>query len=141
MKAINAIKKNFKSLEILTMFKFLKKKSLISLLFYIMILSPDKVMANIYKLNCKNTKNVFSVIYSYKRSSAILTSVNGSKTKVKFIMGQKTNNSFKSDGVISKLKTSLVYNKETNELSMLQASLRGKNLFLKCSDPELIKEE
>ena len=107
----------------------------------VFILSPEKTMANIFELNCKNPKNVMTIIYSHKRSNVILTSINGSKTKVKFLMSKKTQNSFKSDGVIGNLKTSLTYNPNTNELSMLQSSLRGKNIFLNCSKAKLLKEE
>ena len=98
-------------------------------------------MANIYEINCKNKKNVTTWVYSYKRSEVILTSINGSKAKVKFMMNQKTSNSFKSEGVLSKLKTSVVYTQNNNELSTLQPSLRGKNMFFQCNNPKILKKE
>jgi hypothetical protein len=56
-------------------------------------------------------------------------------------MIQKTNSSFKSEGIVSKIKTSLEYKQNTKELAMLQSSLRGSNIFLKCEKPKLLKEE
>ena len=141
MKAIKAIKKNFKSLDILNIFKHFKLIILTTIILVIFILAPEKLIANIYELSCKNSKNTATVVYSYKRNNVILTSSNNNKIKIKFLMSSKTANSFKSDGVIGNLKTSLTYNPNINELSMRQSSLRGKNIFLKCNEAKLLKEE
>ena len=139
MKATRAIKKYFKSLEIFNIFKLLIKINFIIILF--LILSPYKAIANIFELNCKNSNNSVIAVYSFKRNSAVITSINGTETKVKFTMIQKTNSSFKSEGIVSKIKTSLEYKQNTKELAMLQSSLRGSNIFLKCEKPKLLKEE
>ena len=56
-------------------------------------------------------------------------------------MGKKTNTSFTSKGKLSKIKTDVTYDQNSNKLSVLQTSLRGSNQFYKCTKPKLIKEE
>ena len=56
-------------------------------------------------------------------------------------MGRQTPSSFTSNGSIGGLQTNVTYNQNSNELAMLQKSLRGSNQFYKCSKPKLIKEE
>ncbi len=51
------------------------------------------------------------------------------------------NASFESKGKLSKLKTNVTYDQNSNQLSVLQTSLRGSNQFYQCSKPVLIKEE
>ena len=102
---------------------------------------PENTNANIYQLNCKSKKNSTTWVYSIKRKQVILTNINNSKTKVNFTMTKWTPTSFSSKGVVSKYKTNVTYNQNTNELAMLQKSLRGSNQFYKCQAPSLIKEE
>tara|TARA_B000000475_G_scaffold69278_1_gene55611 strand:- start:561 stop:731 length:171 start_codon:yes stop_codon:yes gene_type:complete len=56
-------------------------------------------------------------------------------------MEKKTNTSFTSKGKLSKIKTNVTYDQNSNKLSVLQTSLRGSNQFYQCSKPKLIKEE
>ena len=99
------------------------------------------IVTKIANVEQANKNNSIIAVYSFKRNSAVLTSINGTETKVKFTMIQKTNSSFKSEGIVSKIKTSLEYKQNTKELAMLQSSLRGSNIFLKCEKPKLLKEE
>jgi len=71
----------------------------------------------------------------------ILTKINQEETKVKFTIERNTNKSFVSKGKLSKYETNVTYNQNSNQLSMLQPSLRGSNQFYQCSKPVLIKEE
>jgi hypothetical protein len=71
----------------------------------------------------------------------ILTKINQEKTKVKFTIKRNSNTSFVSKGKLSRYETSVTYNQNSNELSMVQTSLRGSNQFYQCSKPVLIKEE
>ena len=107
----------------------------------IIIFIPSNSNANIYQLTCKNTKNTTVWVYSFKRKTVVLTKINQKKTKVKFTIERNINASFESKGKLSKLKTNVAYNQNSNELSVLQTSLRGSNQFYQCSKPVLIKEE
>jgi len=71
----------------------------------------------------------------------ILTKINQGETKVNFTIEKNTNTSFASKGALSKLKTNVTYDQNSNKLSVLQTSLRGSNQFYKCLKPLLIKEE
>ena len=97
--------------------------------------------ANIYQLTCKNKKNTTTWVYSFKRKAVILSNLNNNKTKVSFKIERNTNTSFVSKGALRNLKTNVVYDGKTNQLSITQASLRGSNQFYKCSKPTLVKEE
>ena len=97
--------------------------------------------ANIWEISCKNQKNVMSVVYSHKRKQAILTSINGTKTKVNFKIDRSVSGSFDSSGKVSGLKTKINFNINNRQLSFTQASLRGKNYFLQCNKPVLKKKE
>ena len=110
-------------------------------LFIIVIFIPNNSNANIYQLTCKNNKNTTVWVYSFKRNAVVLSEINQGKTKVNFTMGKKTNTSFTSKGKLSKIKTDVTYDQNSNKLSVLQTSLRGSNQFYQCSKPKLIKEE
>lgn len=97
--------------------------------------------ANIYQLTCKNKKNTTTWVYSFKRKAVILSKLNNNKTKVNFKIERNTNTSFVSKGALSNLKTNVTYDQNSNQLSILQTSLRGSNQFYKCSKPKLLKEE
>ena len=56
-------------------------------------------------------------------------------------MGKQTPSSFSSVGSIGGLQTNLTYSQNSNELALLQKSLRGSNQFYKCAKPKLVKEE
>ena len=56
-------------------------------------------------------------------------------------MDKQTPSSFTSSGSIAGFQTNVTYSQNSNELAMLQKSLRGSNQFYKCSKPKLIKEE
>ena len=107
----------------------------------IIIFITNNSNANIYQLTCKNKKNTTVWVYSFKRKAVILTKINQGETKVKFTIERNTNTSFESKGKLSKLKTNVDYDQNSNELSVLQTSLRGSNQFYQCSKPILIKEE
>ena len=107
----------------------------------VIALIPKNSNANIYELNCKNKKNRTIWVYSNKRNQIILTKINNSKTKVNFRMDKQTPSAFTSSGSIAGLETNVTYSQDSNELAMLQKSLRGSNQFYKCSKPKLIKEE
>lgn len=102
---------------------------------------PKNSNANIYELSCKNKKNTTTWIYSSKRKQVILTNINNSKTKVNFRMDRQTPGAFSSTGEIGGLQTNVTFSKNSNELAMLQKSLRGSNQFYKCGEPKLLKEE
>jgi len=116
---------------------FLKFTIFLTVITYI----PKNSNANIYELSCKNKKNTTVWVYSNKRKQIILTKINNSKTKVNFKMDRQTPSSFNSNGSIGGLQTNVNYNKNSNELAMLQKSLRGSNQFYKCSKPKLVKKE
>ena len=63
------------------------------------------------------------------------------KQKLILLWKKKTNTSFTSKGKLSKIKTNVTYDQNSNKLSVLQTSLRGSNQFYQCSKPKLIKEE
>ena len=120
------------------LFKFFLK---FTIFLIVIAFIPKNSNANIYQLSCKNKKNTTVWVYSKKRKQIILTKINNSKTKVNFKMGKQTPSSFTSNGSIGGLQTNLTYSQNSNELAMLQKSLRGSNQFYKCSKPKLIKEE
>ena len=107
----------------------------------IVIFIPNNSNANIYQLICKNNKNTTVWVYSFKRKAVILTKINQGETKVNFTIERNTNTSFVSNGTLSKLKTNVNYNQSSNQLSVLQTSLRGSSQFYQCSKPKLMKEE
>ena len=109
--------------------------------FFIVIFIPNNSNANIYQLKCKNNRNTTVWVYSFKRKAVVLSEINQGKTKVNFTIERNTNTSFVSKGTLSKLKTNVTYSQNSNELSVLQTSLRGSNQFYKCTKPKLIKEE
>ena len=111
------------------------------ILLIITLIIPNNSKANIYQLTCKNKKNTTTWVYSFKRKAVILTKINQNKTKVSFAIERSTNTSFVSKGAISNLKTSVTYDQKSNQLNMLQTSLRGSNRFYICTKPKLIKEE
>ena len=118
-------------------------KFFLNLIIFTLIITfiPKNSNANIYELSCKNNKNTTTWVYSNKRKQVILTKVNNSKTKKNFQMGRQTPSSFSSKGDMRGLQTNVTYNKNSNELAILQKSLRGSNEFYKCSEPKLLKEE
>ena len=120
------------------LFKFFLKFTIVLI---VIAFIPKNSNANIYQLSCKNKKNTTVWVYSKKRKQIILTKINNSKTKVNFKMGKQTPSSFSSVGSIGGLQTNLTYSQNSNELALLQKSLRGSNQFYKCSKPKLIKEE
>ena len=71
----------------------------------------------------------------------VLTKINQGETKVNFTIEKNTNTSFVSKGTLSKLKTNVTYDQNSNQLSVLQTSLRGSSQFYQCSKPKLMKEE
>ena len=71
----------------------------------------------------------------------ILTKINQGETKVNFTIERNTNTSFMSIGALSKLETNVNYDQSSNQLSLLQTSLRGSNQYYQCLKPKLIKEE
>ena len=107
----------------------------------IVIFIPNNSNANIYQLICKNNKNTTVWVYSFKRKAVILTKINQGKTKVNFTIERNTNTSFVSKGALSKLKTNVTYDQNSNQLSVLQTSLRGSDQFYQCLKPQLIKKE
>ena len=107
----------------------------------IVIFIPNDSNANIYQLTCKNKKNTTVWVYSFKRKAVILTKINQGETKVNFTIERNTNTSFMSIGALSKLETNVNYDQSSNQLSVLQASLRGSNQYYQCLKPKLIKEE
>ena len=56
-------------------------------------------------------------------------------------MDRQTPGAFSSTGEIGGLQTNVTFSKNSNELAMLQKSLRGSNQFYKCGEPKLLKEE
>ena len=120
------------------LFKFFLKFTIVLI---VIAFIPKNSNANIYQLSCKNKKNTTVWVYSNKRKQIILTKINNSKTKVNFKMDKQTPSSFTSNGSIGGLQTNVTYSQNSNELAMLQKSLRGSNQFYKCSKPKLIKEE
>ena len=111
------------------------------ILFISSIFVTNNSNANIYQLTCKNKKNTTTWVYSFKRKAVILSKLNNNKTKVSFKIERNTNTSFVSKGALSNLKTNVTYDQKSNQLSITQASLRGKNQFYECTKPTLIKEE
>ena len=95
------------------------------ILLIITFIVPNNSKANIYQLTCKNKKNTTTWVYSFKRKAVILTKINQNKTKINFAIERNTNTSFVSKGAISNLKTSVTYDQKSNQLNMLQTSLRG----------------
>ena len=71
----------------------------------------------------------------------ILTKINQGETKINFTIERSTNTSFMSIGALSKLETNVNYDQSSNQLSVLQTSLRGSNQYYQCIKPKLIKEE
>ena len=119
------------------LFKFFLKFTIVLI---VIAFIPKNSNANIYQLSCKNKKNTTVWVYSNKRKQIILTKINNSKTKVNFKMDKQTPSSF-TCWFHWRLQTNVTYSQNSNELAMLQKSLRGSNQFYKCSKPKLIKEE
>ena len=138
MKILKAIKK---------IFKLIIKTKLIILI--VLISTPYKAIANIYEIKCEdnnistgNNNMAMTIVYTFKKDLTIITSMGPggkSKTKIGFRMTQKTNNSFKSEGLMFKNKTSLTYDGRANQLNIL--SDVSDNITLKCKKPKLLKEE
>lgn len=97
--------------------------------------------ANIWEISCQKAKNAMKIVYSHKRKQAIITGINGKKTKVKFVINKSVAGSFESNGQVSGLKTKINFNINNRELSYTQASLRGSNYFMQCKKPVLKKKE
>lgn len=70
-----------------------------------------------------------------------MSKLNNNKTKVSFKIERNTNTSFVSKGALSNLTTNVTYDERSNQLSITQVSLRGRNQFYDCAKPTLIKEE
>ncbi|MDC1538957.1 hypothetical protein N8444_04420 [Pelagibacteraceae bacterium] len=82
-----------------------------------------------------------SFVYSLKRKAIILREENGVPTKVKFEIKRTTPTFFDSKGVYEDLKTTISYDMTKKEVTLLQSSLQGKNIFMQCSEPAILKKE
>ena len=121
--------------------KNLSLNALISFTLLFLFLLSNSSKANIQQIECQNPKNALKVVFSHKRKQAIITKINESNVKIKFAIQRSVGENFSSKGVVGDLKTNLDYNSSKNELSFTQASLRGKNYFMKCSFPKISKKE
>ncbi len=115
-------------------------KYFISILLFNLIFSNSS-FAKIWEISCQKDNNAMTVVYSHKRKQAIITNINGKKTKVNFAINKSVAGSFQSNGQVGGLKTKINFNINNRELSYTQASLRGSNYFLKCKKPVLKKDE
>lgn len=121
--------------------KNLSLSAFISFTLLFLFLLSNSSKANIQQIECQNPKNALKVVFSHKRKQAIITKINESNVKIKFAIQRSVGENFTSKGVVGDLKTNLDYNSSKNELSFTQASLRGKNYFMKCSFPKILKKE
>jgi hypothetical protein len=92
-------------------------------------------------MECNNKKTSMSFVYSLKRKAIILRKGSASPVKVKFEIKKNTPTFFEAKGVYEDLKTTIGFDMTKKEVTLLQASLQGKNIFMQCSDPVVLKKE
>ena len=121
--------------------KFLRLFYSSGIILIILISFGNTSYANIYGMECSNKKTAMSFVYSLKRKAIILREENGAPTKVKFEIKRTTPTFFDSKGVYEDLKTTISYDMTKKEVTLLQSSLQGKNIFMQCSEPAILKKE
>jgi|OM-RGC.v1.027182595 hypothetical protein len=121
--------------------KFLHLFYSLSIILIILISFSKTSYANIYGMECNNKKTSMSFVYSLKRKAIILRKGSASPVKVKFEIKKNTPTFFEAKGVYEDLKTTISFDMTKKEVTLLQASLQGKNIFMQCSDPVVLKKE
>ena len=65
----------------------------------------------------------------------------GAKTKVKFEIKRETPGFLEAKGTLNEFKTTVTFDMGKKEITVLQSAIQGKNYFMQCDGPALIKKE
>ena len=106
-----------------------------------MLLLSNGSFANIYGINCSNKKGATKWVYSFKRKAIVLYEQDGIKTKVKFEIKKETPSFLEAKGVLNEFKTTVTFDLGKKEITVLQSAIQGKNYFMQCSEPAVLKQE
>ena len=121
--------------------KFLNLFYSLSASLIILILLSNESFADIYGINCANKKGSTKWVYSLKRKAIVLYDQDGAKTKVKFEIKRETPGFLEAKGTLNEFKTTVTFDMGKKEITVLQSAIQGKNYFMQCDGPTLIKKE
>ena len=114
--------------------------SLILILITILLFS-NQSFANIYGIDCSNKKGSTKWVYSSKRKAIVLYEQDSKKTKVKFEIKKETPSFLEAKGTLNDFKTTVTFDIGKKEVTVLQSAIQGKNYFMQCSEPKVLKQE
>ncbi len=106
-----------------------------------MLSFSNKSFANIYGIDCSNKKGTTKWVYSLKRKAIVLYEQDSKKTKIKFQIKKETPSFLEAKGTLNEFKTTVTFDMGKKEITVLQSAIKGKNYFMQCNGPTLIKKE